>query len=103
MSIRIDQSQCQGCGRCREVCPGGLIRQDERKRAFIKEPRDCWGCAACLKECSFGAIRYFLGPDMGGRGAYLIVKDEPNYLHWLMIKSGRTTHVRVNKKEANKY
>ncbi|KLU60871.1 4Fe-4S binding domain protein [Peptococcaceae bacterium CEB3] len=103
MSIRIDQSLCTGCGLCRDVCPGGLIRQDERKKAFIPEPRDCWGCAACLKECGYGAIRYFLGSDMGGQGAYLVVKDEQGCLHWQINKNGLHTHIRVNKKEANIY
>lgn len=103
MSIQIDKSICVQCGRCMLICPGGLIVPDEEKKALIKYPRDCWGCAACLKECQVGAIRYFLGADIGGKGAYLYTRDEPDFLHWVIVKNGNEQEITINKREANKY
>ncbi|HAM06602.1 MAG TPA: adenylylsulfate reductase, partial [Ruminococcaceae bacterium] len=51
MSIAIDKQKCIGCGRCRNVCPGSLIKLDSDNRAYIKYPKDCWGCTSCIKEC----------------------------------------------------
>lgn len=103
MSISIDKNNCVKCGKCFNVCPGGLIAQDEDKKAFIKYAKDCWGCAACLKECKAGAIKYFLGADIGGRGAYLYTKDEPNFLNWFIVKNGIQQKITINKRESNKY
>ena len=36
MSISIDKDKCIGCGKCRNVCPGTLIKMDENKKAYIK-------------------------------------------------------------------
>ncbi len=66
----IDESLCQGCGRCREVCPKSLFEPTEGAvRAFIpclsasplKKnadycPRGCLGCGRCRKACPAGAI-----------------------------------------------
>ncbi len=41
MSIVIDKSKCIGCKRCRNVCPGSLIKTDENGKAYIKYPKDC--------------------------------------------------------------
>lgn len=103
MSIRIDQKLCLSCGRCALVCPGGLIAQDEEKKAFVKYPKDCWGCAACLKECQSGAIRYFLGADLGGKGAYMYTRDEPDFLYWFIVCNGKSHKLTINKRESNKY
>ena len=48
MSIAIDRNKCVGCGKCSVVCPGNLIKLEEKK-AYIKYPKDCWGCASCIK------------------------------------------------------
>lgn len=103
MSIRIDKDKCLKCGRCAAICPGGLIVLNEEKKAFIKYPKDCWGCAACLKECKEGAIRYFLGADIGGKGAYLYTRDEQDFLHWFIVKDGSQQRMTLKKRESNKY
>ncbi|MCD7957283.1 MAG: ferredoxin family protein [Lachnospiraceae bacterium] len=132
MSIRIDREKCAGCGRCVEACPGNLIKKDADGIACIRHERDCWGCASCLKECRFGAIQYFLGADIGGRGAVLSVKkmvappsaplrpacvehsrDDKNSAHcaaadeillWQVTDpGGESREIRVNSKEANRY
>ncbi len=86
MSIRIQKSKCVGCGRCIEACPGNLIKKDKDGKAFIRQVRDCWGCTSCIKECSRDAIRFFLGADVGGRGASMIVSEKPDISTWTVEK-----------------
>jgi adenylylsulfate reductase subunit B len=102
MSIRIDAAKCSGCGKCAEVCPGGLIAANGF--AAIARPEDCWGCASCLKECGAGAIRLFLGADIGGNGATLFVKDDGETLRWIFTGAdGNEKTISVSRSEANKY
>ena len=82
MSIRIQKSKCTGCGRCIEACPGNLIKKDKENKAFIRQVRDCWGCTSCIKECRHDAIRFFLGADVGGRGASMVVSEKPDISTW---------------------
>jgi len=104
MSIKIDLEKCMGCGRCVEACPGNLLGQNADGRAFIRQERDCWGCASCLKECPFGAIQYFLGADIGGRGAVLSIKKEKNVLCWRITdRNQNCREIRVDSREANRY
>lgn len=104
MSIKIDTKKCVGCGKCIKVCPGSLIYKNEYKKAFIKYPQNCWGCTACLKECRSQAIKYYLGADIGGNGAYLYVVEDGSELKWYMNSSdGRKMTVSTNRKESNKY
>ena len=56
MSITIKRDVCIGCGKCRMVCPGSLLKADQDRKAYIAYPRDCWGCASCVKECPVNAI-----------------------------------------------
>ena len=85
MSIRIQKSKCAGCGRCIEACPGNLIKKDKENKAFIRQVRDCWGCTSCIKECRHDAIRFFLGADVGGRGASMVVSEKPDISTWTWI------------------
>lgn len=104
MSIHIHNERCIGCGKCTKVCPGNLIRQDENKKAFIRQPENCWGCTACLKECSKEAISYFLGADIGGNGSLMHTKVEEDFLHWVIEdQSGEQQVITINKKQANAY
>lgn len=104
MSIQINKDLCRSCGKCREVCPGNLIKFDENKKAYIKYPKDCWGCTSCVKECQFSAIRFYLGADIGGMGSQLYTKKQGDITNWIIEKyDGSTEMVSVNSKEANKY
>lgn len=104
MSISIDNARCQGCGRCMQVCPGSLLFENKAGKAELRYPRDCWGCTACLKECRFGAIRYFLGPDIGGIGAYAYIVQAKTSLEWHFVNPAGTERIiAVSKGEANKY
>ena len=69
MSISINKNKCIGCGKCRNVCHGSLIKVDSDGKVYIKYPKDCWGCTSCIKECPVYAIDFFLGADIGGMGS----------------------------------
>ncbi|MCR5219684.1 MAG: ferredoxin family protein [bacterium] len=104
MSIRIDQEKCAACGRCREICPGNLIKRAENGKVFLKRPEECWGCASCLKECVHGAIAYFLGADIGGRGSLMRTKREGDVTDWIItLPEGKTVTISVNRRNANEY
>lgn len=104
MSIKIEHDKCSACGRCARVCPGSLLYQDEDGRAYIRYPKDCWGCAACLKECPVGAIQYYLGADIGGQGGYLFTGNHADCIDWYIVSpDGAQRHIKINKKESNKY
>lgn len=103
MSIRIDQKNCIGCGKCSEVCPGSLIHVSNGK-AFIRYERDCWGCASCLKECPRGAIEFFLGPDIGGGDVCMKVRRADSTIYWDFYRAnGLLRTIAVDTQEANHY
>lgn len=104
MSIRIDQNQCIGCGQCKKVCPGSLIKMNEDHKAYMKYPKDCWGCTSCLKECPVHAIKFFLGADIGGRGSNIYVKQNKDILQWIIEEAnGNKKIIEIDKKKANAY
>ncbi|KAB2954253.1 4Fe-4S dicluster domain-containing protein [Heliorestis acidaminivorans] len=52
---KINEKECNGCGRCAKVCPIEAIQMtsqslDERKKAKIDESI-CLGCAVCIRCC----------------------------------------------------
>lgn len=104
MSIMIDKSKCIGCGKCRNVCPGSLIKIGEDKKAFIKYPKDCWGCTSCIKECPVYAINFYLGADIGGMGSLVHTEKDGDILKWIVTHpDGKITEIDINQKESNKY
>jgi adenylylsulfate reductase subunit B len=104
MSIVIDKNKCVGCGKCRMVCPGTLIKQDDNKKAYIKYPKDCWGCTSCVKECPYHAISFYLGADIGGMGSLVHTEKSGDILSWIIEKSdGDVTRIDIDQKESNKY
>ena len=99
MSIRINKDKCVSCGKCREICPGNLIKADEKKKAYVKFPNKCWGCASCLKECRAKAIQYYLGADIGGTGVTMIAETNGNITDWIIGDKV----IKVDKNNANAY
>ena len=80
------------------------IAEDMLEQICLRQVRDCWGCTSCIKECSRDAIRFFLGADVGGRGASMIVSEKPDISTWTVEKpDGTKITIQVNKKDANKY
>jgi len=104
MSIKIDQQKCNGCGKCREVCPGSLLFKELDGKTAMKYPSECWGCTSCVKECNYNAIQYYLGADMGGKGSSLCTKQEGNLLHWMITApDGQEIIITTDKTKANAY
>ncbi|MGN0608700.1 MAG: ferredoxin family protein [Oscillospiraceae bacterium] len=104
MSIAIDREKCVGCGRCREVCPGTLIKTDEKGKAYIKYPKDCWGCTSCVKECPVNAVKFYLGADIGGTGSLVHTEKTKGLLRWVIERpDGTVTNIDIDPKESNKY
>jgi ferredoxin len=60
----VDAEQCNGCGKCVEVCPVeamGLVaagdpHKSKRKRARVNEEL-CLGCGVCVRQCRTGAVK----------------------------------------------
>lgn len=104
MSIAINAGKCIGCGRCRIVCPGSLIKQDKNQKAYIKYPRDCWGCTSCVKECPVHAVSLYLGADIGGMGSMVHTEEDGSILKWIIEKAdGTISEIDVDRRESNKY
>ena len=104
MSVSIDREKCIGCGKCRDVCPGSLLKADESSKAYIKYPKDCWGCCSCIKECKVDAIALYLGADMGGMGSKRSVASRDQYLDWKIEKrDGTVETIVIDRKQSNQY
>lgn len=104
MSIAIDRKKCIGCGRCKTVCPGSLIKLDGDGRAYIKYPKDCWGCTSCMKECPVYAVSFYLGADIGGAGSLMHTERAGGLLRWVIKKpDGSETNIDIDPKESNTY
>jgi len=104
MSIKIDSLQCNGCGKCRLVCPGSLLYEDHAGKTVIKYPQECWGCTSCVKECDCKAIKYYLGADMGGNGSFMYTQKEGALLHWIIVApDGSEQKLTTDKTKANAY
>jgi adenylylsulfate reductase subunit B len=81
-----------------------LLYDDGTGKTEIKYPKDCWGCTSCVKECECKAIKYYLGPDIGGRGSFLYTKQEGNLLHWVIVApNGSEKVITIDKRQANAY
>jgi NAD-dependent dihydropyrimidine dehydrogenase PreA subunit len=55
--LTYDRQTCKGCRSCEEVCPQGVWKIGEDKRAEMAQKIRCTACRACLVQCESGAIR----------------------------------------------
>lgn len=56
MSVpKVDDSKCDGCGNCIEVCPADVFEMQDGKSAVVR-PDDCVECMACVENCPTEAI-----------------------------------------------
>ncbi len=61
MIERLDETRCNRCGRCLEICPNDVFRREPASGRYrIAWPDDCETCFDCELECPTGAIR--VGP-----------------------------------------
>ena len=54
--IEIDESKCNGCGKCIPNCPEGALQIIDGKARLISD-LFCDGLGACIGECPLGAIK----------------------------------------------
>ena len=55
--VLLDDTICNGCGRCVEICPVDVLRMDAGgKHAVVAYPDDCSGCHFCVQECPVHCI-----------------------------------------------
>ena len=71
----VDKSKCVSCGRCVNVCPGGVLRMEDGA-PDIAEFEDfgwngCWKSEHCLSVCPTGAVSIF-----GKRAEYCLPPPE---------------------------
>lgn len=55
VTLRLDVTSCNGCGRCVQVCPHAVFVIEAHK-ARISERDACMECGACALNCAEGAI-----------------------------------------------
>jgi ferredoxin len=60
ITLTLDKAACNGCRRCVEVCPHGVLEIRER-RALIVDLAACMECGACARNCAHGALRVRAG------------------------------------------
>jgi NAD-dependent dihydropyrimidine dehydrogenase PreA subunit len=61
----LDLDRCDGCGRCADVCPDGVLHLVAGWPRLIRES-DCAYCGLCEEACPTGAIALVYEITMGG-------------------------------------
>lgn len=77
-TIELDQSQCNGCMMCINVCPHPVFEALKRAVA-IREPDLCMECGACVVNCPEQALS--VHPGVGCAAAILkgwITRSQPH-------------------------
>ena len=59
-TLRLDESKCNGCGMCGQVCPHGVFTTGKGK-THITDRDACMECGACQKNCPEQAIEVHSG------------------------------------------
>ncbi len=54
--VEIAEKKCDGCGKCVEKCPRGVLKL-EKKKAVVDNIRACILCESCEEACPSGAIK----------------------------------------------
>ena len=57
LKIEVDESKCNGCGDCRDICPKGDIIWKINGTASASRLRYCHVCTICAMKCSRDAIK----------------------------------------------
>lgn len=60
----IDESLCERCGTCYEVCPQDILSFPDESVPTVAYPDECWHCGACVMDCPVDAVRLRLPLQM---------------------------------------
>ena len=66
--IRIDETKCNCCGLCAEVCPNDVLIKKRDACSPVLTDRECLGCENCVVVCETGALT--------------IIKDDNEVSEW---------------------
>jgi NAD-dependent dihydropyrimidine dehydrogenase PreA subunit len=56
VTLELEASKCNGCGRCMEVCPQAVFIAAGKSAVTIADRDACLECGACAKNCPREAI-----------------------------------------------
>lgn len=73
VTLKLDQSKCNGCGMCLEVCPQQVFSITGRISS-ITDRDACMECGACARNCPQEAI--YVRPGVGC--AFAVLMDKLN-------------------------
>jgi NAD-dependent dihydropyrimidine dehydrogenase PreA subunit len=68
-TIDLDQTKCNGCRICTNVCPHPVFGLTDGK-VFLRDPDLCMECGACVLNCPEGALS--VNPGVGCASAILL-------------------------------
>lgn len=74
-TLKLNEENCIGCGRCAEVCPHGVFQINDHK-ASILDLNSCMECGACSRNCPVHAIQVTPGTGC----VYAVLKSYINKL-----------------------
>jgi thioredoxin reductase (NADPH) len=62
---QVDPERCDGCGRCVEACPEGVLKIVVGRPQLLHDT-DCVYCGLCEESCPTGAIALVYEIVIGG-------------------------------------
>ncbi len=74
VTLELDQSKCNGCGLCTEVCPQQVFARNGKVSSIVDRDA-CLECGACARNCAPGAISVRAGVGC----AYAVLMDMYNF------------------------
>ena len=83
MAVIVLEDRCTRCGRCFDVCPGDLVKVNEKTGfPYICNERDCWDCMSCVKSCPFQALLTKLPYVVADYKATLVPEVKEDRIRW---------------------
>lgn len=55
-TVTIDETACEGCGECAQLCPYEIISMVKEKAEVTGDTNLCTGCESCVVVCEPGGI-----------------------------------------------